>query len=203
MAGASRRTQGPKPVEAGADPEADQVAAGADPEESQPDPSAAAVSSPGFSGADPFVGDPGHFDADDQPEPGEDGAAPLAGPELADIVWDATRIRRVLTLQGTATHALIGVAATDWVWQPGELDLVCGPLADYANRTPALAAMAHLSDDAAVAAGFASYLLRSWRERVRALRALADETPHSPSVTGRVVADDTPTQETAWTIPEQ
>jgi hypothetical protein len=102
-----------------------------------------------------------------------------------EALWTEERIRRVLVLQGTLTHTVVGVGERDWVWQDAELAMVCGPLAEYSNRVPALAAMAHLSDDVAIAAGFVSYALRSWRERVSTLRAIAEDDPGPGPVTGR------------------
>lgn len=152
-------------------------------------------------GAEPFFADPGTFDPDRE----ADAADEPAGPDLAGdpiVLWTPDRIRRILTLQGTATHALVGVADTDWVWQPAELDMVCGPLADYANRVPQLAAIAHVSDDAAVAMGFGSYLFRSYRERVRELQRRAAEPAAPPTpVTGRAPADDNPSEDRSWTVP--
>jgi hypothetical protein len=136
----------------------------------------------------PFFADPGAFDPDAADEPEEE-LGPTEPVEL--VLWTPERIRRVLTLQGNITHALVGVAERDWLWLPHELDLVCGPLADHCNRVPALAALAHLSDDAAIAAGFVSYATRSWLERTRELQR-RKATPAQP-ITGR--APDQPPEE--------
>lgn len=155
-------------------------------------------SSPGSSAAaDPFVADAGAFTQQPEGDEAPDLAAPEPLPEL--VPWTAERIRRLLELQGTLTHALVGVGEQDWLWLPAELDAVCGALADFANRVPALAAMAHLSDEAAIVAGFTSYALRSYRERLRVLRDRAQE-PAVP-VTGRAPADDEPDPETVeWSV---
>jgi hypothetical protein len=149
-------------------------------ESPSPSPESAASSKGSSAAADAFFADPGQpFD-------------PEVAPDVELVLWTPERIRRVLELQGRVTHHFAGVAEQDWVWLPHELDMVCGPLADHCNRVPALAALAHLSDDAAIAAGFVSYAARSWLERTRELQQRAAERQSQP-VTGRAPAPaDTP-----------
>jgi hypothetical protein len=160
-----------------------------------------AASSPGSSAAaDPFFRDAGPgFDAE---RAAEDATAPPVVDEPPELVlWTPERIRRVLELQGQLTHALVGVAEQDWVWQPRELDMVCGPLADHCNRVPALAALAQLSDDAAIAAGFVSYAVRSWLERTRELQRRKAAQPAARPVTDRAPEPEVDPEEVTWTTP--
>jgi hypothetical protein len=164
------------------------------------------VSSPDSSAAaDPFLADRGQpFDAETSSEEAAAAAADLPDVpvDLDLVLWTATRVRRLLTIQGQVTHTFVGVAEHDWLWQENELAMICEPLAEFANRTPALAALAHLSDDAAIGAGFLSYALRSYRERLVELRhrKAQEQVP----VTGRApTADETPANPedgTEWTL---
>jgi hypothetical protein len=160
-------------------------------ESPSPSPESAASSKGSSAAADAFFADPGQpFDPEVAAEADEELGEPPPDVEL--VLWTPERIRRVLELQGRVTHHFAGVAEQDWVWLPHELDMVCGPLADHCNRVPALAALAHLSDDAAIAAGFVSYAARSWLERTRELQQRAAERQSQP-VTGRAPAPaDTP-----------
>jgi hypothetical protein len=187
----------PSPADGQPSPADDPLARPAEP--ADPSQNASAGSSPGSSAAaEPAAfgyRDPGPgFDA----EQAEADAEPVYHAEPAEIIlWTPERIRRVLVLQGRLTHSLVGVAQADWVWQDDELELVCEPLAAHANRVPALAALAHLSDDAAVAAGFVTYALRSWLERTRELQRRQAAAQPQP-VTGRGVD---PEEEVPWTNP--
>jgi hypothetical protein len=157
-------------------------------------------SSKASSAVDPFFADRGPaFDPGAEVPEDEAYVAPEPG-ELPEIVlWTPERVRRVLTLQGTLTHAVAGVAERDWLWQPNELDMVCGPLAEHCNRVPVLAALAHLSDDAAIAAGFVSYAVRSWLERTRELQARRSLTPEP--ATGRTADPPIDPEGTEWNTP--
>jgi hypothetical protein len=200
----------PSPKPGQADPEADESLRQAGPEAEGADGKASSrrasrgSSRASSAAASPFFDDPGPgFD----PDEAEADAEPFqAAPEPVDLVlWTPERVRRVLVLQGQLTHMAVGVAETDWVWQDDELDAVCGPLAEHANRVPALQALAHLSDDAAIAAGFVKYALRSWLERTRAIQAQRAAREAGPqSVTGRTVGDDEQpidAEEVPWTTP--
>jgi hypothetical protein len=192
----------PKPSPADGEPIPADSPADGEPTPPSPSSRERPASSKGSSAAaDAFFADPGPpFDPDVAADPDEELGEPPPDVEL--VLWTPERIRRVLELQGQATHHFVGVAERDWLWLPHELDMVCGPLADHCNRVPALAALAHLSDDAAIAAGFVSYAARSWLERTRELQARAGDSKPQP-VTGRSPepADTPPAEEVPWVPP--
>jgi hypothetical protein len=161
----------------------------------------AASSRASSAAADPFFRDPGPgFDAEQAAEAAAE--APVADEPPDIVLWTPERVRRVLELQGQLTHAVVGVAEQDWVWLPRELDMVCGPLADHCNRVPALAALAQLSDDAAIAAGFVSYAMRSWLERTRELQRRKAAQPTARPVTDRAPAPEVvDPEEVSWETP--
>jgi hypothetical protein len=99
------------------------------------------------------------------------------------LAWDEERVGFLVTAQGQATHAMIGVAETDWVWLDGELKAVVPPLTAILNRYDATRAAAAAGDELALAVGAFGYVLRSYTERRTELRRRAEQ-PEVP-ITGR------------------
>jgi hypothetical protein len=154
------------------------------------DPAASPASYAGSQGASssPFVGNAGH---DFEPRDGAPSAAepaggdPAGGPDFAPPLldwWTPERAEKVLRGQGALTHALIGVGADDWRWQPGELDAVAPPMADAMNRVDVLRRFAPYADGIGALLGLGAYFQRSVAER-RAV--LAEHAPEPEPVTGQ------------------
>lgn len=114
-----------------------------------------------------FFSDPGPgFDAQAASQ------APQPEPEVLDPgFWQEDTVRGLLEAKGTALHAVIGKADTDWIYTRDELRAIAGPLTRILNRYPATQAAAGSGDELAVIIGLTGYTTRSIRERQAALKA--------------------------------
>lgn len=166
------------------------------------DPSGAPDSSrASWAAANPLVADAGpEFD----PEQPREQATPLA---VADVAWEAGRVRSIVRAQGLMTHQAIGIGEEDWLWRTAELDALSEPLANVLNKVPVTRAAAAVSDELTVGAVMFQYAARSIKERSQVIRArkAAAERPRPQPVTGvdaagRRVEPLTPEQ-VSWEVP--
>lgn len=156
-------------------------------------PSDAQASSTAFSaGSEPFFDGDGQgpvFDPDQAPEAPHDelgGGDPWEQPEPAPG-WDVKVVESLLSAKGTALHAVIGKAETDWIYTPLELRATAPPLTRILNRIPVTAAAAGSGDELALMIALGTYIGRSVQERQAAIKAERDAAGDEPEPLGAPV----------------
>jgi hypothetical protein len=164
-----------------------------------------ASSAGSWAAGNPFVDDAGpRFDPDDV-----EASAPATPLTLADVGWEPDRVRTILRAQGLTTHQYLGVGEQDWLWAAHELEAIAEPLANVGNKIPVVRAAAAVSDELTVAAVLGEYVIRSYSERVRVLRAAKKAqqqaaarprpiTGYAPDDVGAQPAQ--PAQPTSWEV---
>lgn len=156
---------------------------------SPPDPQQAPV--PGEAAGSSTVSsaaDAGGFFADAGPAFDHDAAGELPAPEaiaepVAAVQWEQPVVESLLEGQGVATHALIGRAEDDFLWEHAEKRAAAGPLTRILNRYPVTAAAAGTGDEIALMIALGAYVGRSVKSRqaaVKAARAGQEEVLGAP-----------------------